>query len=619
MSTRDTARHALTLGYAPVPIAWGNKAPTFPGWPQARYDHDSVFERFSDDANIGLLLGQPSYGLIDVDLDADEAIELASTLLPETRMIHGRKSALCSHWWYQVPTGNCPATTKYVDPTDRASLVELRSTGSQTIVPPSTHPSNEVMGWLEVRRDGIWTSQDPGDPSGDELVECVAHLAAATLLARHWPGEGSRHDAAVALCGGLLRGGWALGPTKDFVAAVAQVSGDEEWLQRQQDAETTQRRLAHDGHTQGWPTLAKLLGKEVVDAVIAWLQLKTEKDDEADDEDIPNRRLVGKAIREGVDNPEQIVPGVLYTGMIHWWQGPPEGGKSLLLLSIMSSLVHQDYTIMWIDEETGLATTADRLSRMGADPDTLDNKFWYYESPGLAMNQDNRERLALGLNRAKPDVVVMDSCSDMLAQAGLDEDSNSNITDWYHSFVTPLTQHGATVVIIDHVTKARDNRGTYARGAGAKKAKADVAWAVNVEERFALDPPRLGRIALTINKDRLGRLPGRVTYSIGATSDGNTRVHRLNGGTRVVSARERIRTNITNMLLERTGDPDNAMSTSEVSQVIEGKDVVIRQVLNELEQDEESPVTYYTQTASETATKYWWAEDSSSVIEIDFS
>ena len=235
------------------------------------------------------------------------------------------------------------------------------------------------------------------------------------------------------------------------------------------------------------------------------------------------------------------------------------------------------------------------------------------------MNPDDRKRLALSLEHAKPDVVVMDSCSDMLAQAALDEDSNSDITDWYHSFVTPLAQHGATVVIIDHVTKARDNRGTYARGAGAKKAKADVAWAVNVEERFALDPPRLGRIALTINKDRLGRLPGRVAYSIGATSDGNTRVRRLGDGTKVVSASQRIRTNITNMLLERTGDPDNAMPTSEVSKIIEGKDVLIRQVLNKLAQDEESPVTYYTQTASETATKYWWAEDSGSVIEIDFS
>jgi archaellum biogenesis ATPase FlaH len=620
MSTRDAAHYALKCSYSPIPIPRGAKSPVFSEWTQARYDHDDIATLFEDEPNIGILLGQPSDGLIDVDLDTPEAVELAGRLLPETSMIHGRPSALCSHFWYQVPIGECPATAKYVDPTDRASLVELRSTGSQTIVPPSIHPSGEKLRWLEPHRNEVWSVPPSIGTSGDELSGCVAALAAATLLTRHWPGEGSRHDAAVALCGGLLRGGWGIRLTKEFVALVAQVSGDEEHQQRKADAETTQRRLAHDGQIQGWPTLSKLLGKEVVDAVIAWLQLKTERaDDNEESEDIPNRRLVGKAIREGVDNPEQIVPGVLYTGMIHWWQGPPEGGKSLLLLSIMSSLVHQGYTVMWIDEETGLATTADRLSRMGADPDTLDEKFWYYESPGLAMNQDNRERLALSLNRAKPDVVVMDSCSDMLAQAGLDEDSNSNITDWYHSFVTPLTQHGATVVIIDHVTKARDSRGTYARGAGAKKAKADVAWGVNVEERFALDPPRLGRIALTINKDRLGRLPGRVTYSIGATSDGHTRVRRLNGGTRVVSARERIRTNITNMLLERTGDPDNAMSTSEVSQVIEGKDVVIRQVLNELEQDEESPVTYYTQTASETATKYWWAEDSSSVIEVDFS
>jgi len=617
MSTRDAAHYALTLGYAPVPIAWGNKAPTFPGWPQARYDHHDIADHFSDEGNIGLLLGQPSYGLIDVDLDADEAIELASTLLPETRMIHGRKSALCSHWWYQVPTSDCPATAKYTDPTDRASLVELRSTGSQTIVPPSTHPSNEVMGWLEVRRDGIWASQDPGDPSGDELAGCVAHLAAATLLARHWPGQGSRHDAAVALCGGLLRGGWGIEPTKDFVVAVARVSGDEEWLQRQQDAETTQRRLDQDGQTQGWPTLAKLVGKEVVSAVIIWLQVEAEEEEVS--QGIPNRRLVGQAIREGVNDPEQIVPGVLYTGMVHWWQGPPESGKSLLLLSIMSSLVHKNYTVMWIDEETGLLTTADRLSRMGANPDTLDNKFWYYESPSLSISQDDYERLVYDLQKINPDIVVMDSCSDMLDQAGLEEDSNSDITSWYHSFITPLAKHGATVVIIDHVAKSKDERGTYARGASAKKAKTDVAWGVSVESEFALDPPKQGRIALRINKDRLGRLPRRVVYTVGGTGDGSTRVRRIDNSAQATSARERIRTTVTNVLLEKTGDPNNALPTSEIVELVKGKNDIVRQELDELAKDIESPVTFYTQSESDNATKYWWAEDTGVVIEVDFS
>ncbi len=44
--------------------------------------------------------------------------------------------------------------------------------------------------------------------SGDELLARVGKIAAASILARHWPEEGGRHDAALALAGGLLRLGW---------------------------------------------------------------------------------------------------------------------------------------------------------------------------------------------------------------------------------------------------------------------------------------------------------------------------------------------------------------------------------------------------------------------------
>jgi hypothetical protein len=42
----------------------------------------------------------------------------------------------------------------------------------------------------------------------DELRKAVDEVAAAALLARHWPDKGSRDKAAVALSGGLARAGW---------------------------------------------------------------------------------------------------------------------------------------------------------------------------------------------------------------------------------------------------------------------------------------------------------------------------------------------------------------------------------------------------------------------------
>jgi hypothetical protein len=142
---------------------------------------------------------------------------------------------------------------------------------------------------------------------------------------------------------------------------------------------------------------------------------------------------------------------------------------------------------------------------------------------------------------------------------------------------------------------------------------------VTVESDFALDPPKQGRIALKINKDRLGRLPRRVVYTVGGISDGSTRVRRIDNSAQATSARERIRTSVTNMLLEKTGDPDNALSTSEIVELVKGKNDIVRQELDELAKDVESPVTFYTQSESDNATKYWWAEDTGVVIEVDFS
>jgi hypothetical protein len=61
--------------------------------------------------------------------------------------------------------------------------------------PPSKHLSGERVTW---DADG-----EPAQMAGAELKRCVGTLAAAALLARHYPPEGRRHQAALVL-GGLL-------------------------------------------------------------------------------------------------------------------------------------------------------------------------------------------------------------------------------------------------------------------------------------------------------------------------------------------------------------------------------------------------------------------------------
>jgi hypothetical protein len=216
----EAARTYLRLGFAPVPIPLRSKAARLPGWPDLVVTDDQVEGLFRD-GNIGLLLGARSGGLVDVDLDAPAAVELAPDFLPATGRIHGRASKPRSHWWYRVAR---PPTTKQFKGCRGESLVELRGTGGQTLVPPSVHPSGESIEWAA---EGAFT-----EILAEALLLAVQKLAAATLMVSYYPAEGSRQDFAMALSGLLLQGGWPESETVHFVECVARVARDEEIASR---------------------------------------------------------------------------------------------------------------------------------------------------------------------------------------------------------------------------------------------------------------------------------------------------------------------------------------------------------------------------------------------------
>src|SRR5262245_28645056 len=147
---RTAAECYLRLGLVPIPVPWRNKAPHVKDWQHLRptlADLDGLFPP-GVALNVGLLLGTPSGGLIDIDLDAPEAVTAAPLLLPATGWVSGRSSKPRSHWWYHVSDPPAKATTKFLDLDDaRACLLEVRSTGGQTVVPPSQHPSSEPLSW----------------------------------------------------------------------------------------------------------------------------------------------------------------------------------------------------------------------------------------------------------------------------------------------------------------------------------------------------------------------------------------------------------------------------------------------------------------------------------------
>ncbi|TWU62287.1 bifunctional DNA primase/polymerase [Crateriforma conspicua] len=158
-------------GWWCVPLKPKSKSPSRRDWTSLRLEPDV----FPDRCNIGLILGEPSGWLVDVDLDCPEAIELADQYLPLTPAITGRPSSPKSHRWY-IAAG--ATTDKHTDPTDGSMIVELRSTGGQTVVGPSIHPDGEPYDVLEA---------EPATVPAPMLAACVKALADAVIVKRGVP------------------------------------------------------------------------------------------------------------------------------------------------------------------------------------------------------------------------------------------------------------------------------------------------------------------------------------------------------------------------------------------------------------------------------------------------
>lgn len=260
------AARYVQLGWAPVPIPPRSKGAVRKGWTDLRLKEADLPAHFSHDSNIGMLTGEASGGLVDVDLDCDEAVALGPRFLPPTPMWSGRTTRPQSHAWYVI-SDEIPAARKFSDTNGKTVLVELRTNRLNTLVPPSIHPEGDLYQWAG--------ELSPATVDAKTLRRAVARLAGAALVCRHWPRlSGSRNDIANALIGMLLRAGWSIESTEHFIGEVTAAAGDEETRARVANVKATAKRLDRDGRATGAPALAKHLGQSVVDCLRQWLHIR---------------------------------------------------------------------------------------------------------------------------------------------------------------------------------------------------------------------------------------------------------------------------------------------------------------------------------------------------------
>jgi len=271
MTPLDAAITWIQKGFSPVPVPHRSKRPVLKEWQRLEITKEGASQYFNGASqNIGVLLGD-KFGSADVDCDCPEAITAAREFLPETGLIFGRQSKPFSHFFYR---SDPPARTmQFIDPLDQSTIVELRglksdgSIGLQTVVPPSIHESGEPVRF-EQGFEGI-----PANIDAEVLVSAVHRVAAAALLARHWPTKGSRHHGFLALAGVLARAEWSPEDAKTFHRVIYRCLWpvSPELGTADGEVQSTFEKHSAGGEVTGVPTLVELLDKRVVDTALRWL------------------------------------------------------------------------------------------------------------------------------------------------------------------------------------------------------------------------------------------------------------------------------------------------------------------------------------------------------------
>jgi hypothetical protein len=193
---------------------------------------------------------------------------------------------------------------------------------------------------------------------------------------------------------------------------------------------------------------------------------------------------------------------LVYRERVTWLNGDPGCGKSWVADAAVLELITNGGSAAVLDYESSPTVAARRLADLGATEDDL-HRVVYVQPVGPIDELAGAWLQELVTDRGIA-LVVVDSCAEALAAEGIDENEAGPVTAWISRLPRALARSGAAVVVIDHLTKASDGRGRWARGSSAKLAAQDAGFTLVTRRPFSRN--HSGEADLIVAKDRSGYL-----------------------------------------------------------------------------------------------------------------
>lgn len=490
----EIAKEYLQRGWQPLPIPAfvendkkrDGKNPNIKGWSNLILTESDLPNYFNNNSqNIGILLGAKSNGLTDIDLDSPEAVKLADVFLPKTDAEFGRAGKPRSHRLY---LSNFPKTEQFEF---WEMVVEIRSTGGQTVFPPSIHESGENITWHKTG--------EPTRINSTDLRRAVSLLASACLISKFW-NKSIRHNLSLAVSGALLRNGYDEQETENFIRAICFSVNDEETQDRLKSVATTAEKIKTGRNYFGIPRFIELTDKKLVETVCKWLQIEARHESKAEPDyktdeftDTPNQKNEKSPLRPlktvkmsdvKAEKVEWLWNPFVPIGTLTLIDGEEGIGKSLIALQglgcavangkkidtsggVLSFIAADVSNVLLMSAEESLSfVVKPRLQAVGAPCE----RFIAIDEP-FTLDNDGIIRLSMAIAEYEPKLVIIDPLFSYTGKVRLNDDNEiRSVTD-------PLTRlaekFDCAIIGIRHINKSKgfgDARNAGLNGVGWRAA-----------------------------------------------------------------------------------------------------------------------------------------------------